>query len=99
MTPKLLYAIRSENMHTYGYGYVGKPISSIYHLTWYAKPLDATHYKSKASAQRRAKYYQELGIECRVVEIFEDFDACGVHRFKDAELEARNQARIERYAG
>lgn len=94
-----MYAIRSENYLTRdSYGYAGKPESPIFHLSWYAFPLDATHYKSKSSAQRRAKYYQNLSIKCRVVEIRENLDACGIYRFEDVELKAREQAKIERYA-
>lgn len=90
----MLYAIRSER---YGYRYAGKPESPMFYLSWYAVPLDATHYKNKQSAQRRAKYYQSLGIECKVIEIREDFDACGYHRFKDVELENRHKVLIEYY--
>ena len=99
MTNKSFYAIRTENFLTCEeYGYMGKGEPGCF-FTWYLLPAEAKLYKLKKSADRLAKYYRSVGIECQVVEIIEDSEATTVaNSYRDVEFEAGKQALIDRCA-
>lgn len=74
MKTKSLYAIRSEAFVSKNqYGYIGKAKEG-YIFSWYPTTFDAKTYKSKKAAESLAKYYQSIGIKCRVVAITNQYD-------------------------